>query len=164
MNVGTPNPRVAIGDNQPPAPITDEHVLVGLLRSFQVPFNKAAMQKRHAAEKMRDQKRDFQSANPDVYDAIESMRESALEKMKEKLRARPEYVAAETDKTAAAKVMRDTMKEAKAAGIDTKALRFALKLQDMDLQERKDHFDAMDIYAKALKLWGDGYDDAKIAG
>lgn len=150
------DPRAVGGSNSAPMGVDaiDENKLTALLRQLAAAYNGAVLRRRHAAEKMRDEKRDLKTRETEVFDTIEAIRKSALEKMKIKLRERPAYVAAEKEKIEAAAEVREATTLAKENGIDVAAFKMALRLEQLDIVERQEHFDNIDIYAKCLKLWG----------
>lgn len=162
--LGGANPRAVIGSNSGNTSdvggIDMTPALAQALQNLKSKYNRAALDKRHANEKIRDQKRDFKAANPDVYDAIESIRKSAIEKMHAKLAEKPEYTAAVNDRRNAADRMKEVVKLAKEHGIDMQAFKIVMKMADLDEVERAEFFDAVDMYATGLRLWGESYGKA----
>jgi uncharacterized protein (UPF0335 family) len=150
--VGTPG----IGHNSEgacDAPIIDETRLANVLRVAQAQYNRASADKRNAAEVIRDETRAFRDKNAEVYSEITAIMESARDRLKDKLRALPNYAQAEAEKRAASAKMREALKTLKAHGVDTRAFKLALRMGEMDKIEREELFDSIDIYCKALRLW-----------
>lgn len=142
-----------IGHNSGCAEIVNETEVANLLRVAKAEYNSAAADKREATGVMRDEKRAFQKANAAEYEAITAIMEAARERMKGKLRTLPTYSDAEEQKRDASIRMKAVVKKLKDAGVDVAAFKQALRMGDMDIYERQEYFDAIDIYCKALKLW-----------
>lgn len=139
-------------DNAGPQ-IVNETEVANVLRVCQAEYNRAAADKREAAGVMRDEKRAFTKEHAAVAEEINAIMEAARERLKGKLRNKPAYSQAEADKSDAALRMRAVIKKLKDAGIDVAAFKQALKMGEMDVFERQEYFDSIDIYAKALRLW-----------
>lgn len=140
-------------DNAGPQ-IVNETEVANTLRVCQAEYNRAAADKREAAGVMRDEKRAFTKEHAAVAEEINAIMEAARERMKDKLRVKPAYSKAEADKSDAALRMRAVVKKLKDAGVDVAAFKQALKMGEMDRFEREEYFDNIDIYVKALRLWG----------
>lgn len=153
MRVPTADGEVTTGHNQCPGDVINETALANTLRVCQAEYNRAATDRREATAVMRDEKRAFQKVNAEVYAEINAIMESARERMKDKLRACPAYEQAEQDKKDAALRMKAVVKRLKGAGIDVAAFKQVLRMSELDRYEREEFFDAIDIYAKALRLW-----------
>jgi len=153
------NPRAVIGNNSGAAAtdIVNVTELEKVLRVCRAEYNSASMDKRHAAEKLRDLRNDFKVSQAEQYDTINAILTSAKEKLAEKLRGLNGYSAAEEAKRDASLRMKAALKKLKSCGADPQAFKIANKLGDMDPVEREEFFDAVDQYCKALRLWGSDY-------
>ncbi|KWT72383.1 hypothetical protein APY04_0177 [Hyphomicrobium sulfonivorans] len=153
------NPRVAIGNNSGAAATDVVNVtnLENVLRVCRAEFNAGAQIKRHANEKIRDERADFRARHTDVYEEINAIMLSARERLQQKLRNSENYRQAEDEKRDGSLRMKAAMKKLKDAGGDVQAFKIANKMADMDPVERGEFFDAIDLYAKGLRLWGDGF-------
>lgn len=150
------NSRAVIGNNSGAAAtdIINLTELEKIIRVCRAEYNQGAQAKRHAAEKLRDLRNDFKVSQAEQFETINAILTSAKEKLAEKLRGLDGYAAAEEDKRDASLRMKSALKKLKAAGGDPQAFKIANKLGDMDPVEREEFFDAIDMYAKALRLWG----------
>lgn len=153
MRVPAADREVTTSDNYPSGAAINETEVANVVRVCMAEYNTAAMHRRDANATMRDEKRAFQKKNAEAYEAIQSVLESAREKLKEKLRAQESYAKAEDDKRDAALRMKAAVKKLKAAGIDPAAFKVMLKMADMDEVERTEWFDMVDILCKAARLW-----------
>lgn len=143
---------VSYSDNEP-INLMSEAEIEKVIRVAKAEYNSAAEIKREATATMRDEKRAFQKEQASVYEEIDAIRVAAMDRMKGKLRSRPAYRQAEEDKRDASQRMKAVVKMLKDKGIDVAAFKEALKMAEMDEIERQDHFDAIDIYCKVLRLW-----------
>lgn len=151
------NPRAVIGNNSgsSESDIVNETRLANVLRVGQAEYNQAAQAKRHAAEKLRDERNDFKLEQAPVYEEIYAIMSAAKDRMTAKLRARDGYARAEEDKRDASLRMKAALKKLKDAGVDIHAFKIANKMGvEMDAVERQEFFDKVDMYAKGLRLWG----------
>lgn len=152
------NPRATIGNNSG-ADATDEieqldeATLEKVVRVCKAEYNKGAQAKRHANEKLRDLKGDFKTAQAPVYAEIDAIMSSARERLKSKLETVPGYTQAEEDKRDASLTMKAALKKLKDSGVDVQAFKIANKMADMDPEERKEFFDAIDMQCKVMRLW-----------
>jgi len=153
------NPRAKVGDNSgntKPEPVSVAQI-ENVVRVCQAEYNSASQDKRYAAQTMRDEKRAFRVEHASVYEEIDAIIHSARERMNGKLRARQAYAQAEDDKKDASLRMKAALKKLKDAGLDPAAYKIVNKMAEMSDVERDDFFDNIDIYAKALRLWGRDY-------
>lgn len=133
--------------------IDDEAELEKIIRPAKAQYNMAAAEKREATGVMRDEKRDFQKNNEEVYAEINAIMESARDRMKSKLRNRPSYQEAEERKRDASVRMKAAVKLLKENGVDVAAFKQALRMADMDEVERQEYFQAINTYCSVLHLW-----------
>ena len=154
-----PNDRAVIGNNSEASAtdIVNVKQLENVLRVCRAEYNAGAQVKRHANEKIRDERNDFKLRNADVYEEINAIMHSAKERMQQKLRSSENYTKAEEEKRDGSLRMKAALKKLKDAGGDVQAFKIANKMADMDPVEREEFFDAIDLYAKGLRLWGDGF-------
>lgn len=138
--------------------ILDERALTPQLQRYKALYRRAEQDVKDASDRMAEEKKYFKAQQADVFEAIESIRLSALEKMQTKLRERPDYVDAEAAKKEAQEARKEIVAEMKAAGLDVQTFKAVLKLEKYDPFERRELFDRYDIYAKCLRLW-EGADD-----
>lgn len=150
------NPRAVEGNNSAntESEVINEAELEKVMRVCQAEYNRGSQDKRHAAQKMRDEKRDFRAEQAAVYEEIDAIMASARDRMATKLRTREAYAQAEEDKKDASLRMKAALKKLKDAGCDPQAYKIANKMAEMDSVERGDFFDRIDLYCKALRLWG----------
>jgi BMFP domain-containing protein YqiC len=155
----TENPRAVIGNNSGTAAtdIVNVSQLENVLRICRAEYNQAAQSKRHANEKIRDLRNDFKVSQAEQFETINAILTSAREKLAEKLRTLAGYVEAEEDKRDASLRMKAALKKLKDAGGDPQAFKIMNKLGDMDAVEREEFFDRIDMYCKAMRLWGADY-------
>ena len=151
-----------IGDNSKHAvnepEFIDERALRGKLHKYKALYRRVEQDIKDASDTMLEEKRYFRAQSAEAYEAIESIRVSAIEKMQAKLRERPDYRDAEDARKEAQEARKELVREMKADGVDVQALKQVLKLEKLDVFERKELFDKWDIYAKCLGMWegGDG--------
>lgn len=156
---GSENERVTIGNNSGAAAtdIVNVTQLENVLRVCRAEYNQAAQSKRHANEKIRDLRNDFKLSQVEQYETINAILTSAREKLAMKLRGLEGYSEAEDDKRDASLRMKAALKKLKDAGGDPQAFKIMNKLGDMDAVEREEFFDRIDMYCKAMRLWGADY-------
>lgn len=138
-----------IGDNSG----NTENKLAGALHTVKARYNMAAQDRKNAAAVIRDLKADFKAANPEKQELIDKLKAEAREAMADAMRLHPGYIEAEIMKANAAKAMKEAIALGREYGLDMPALRQVLKMAEMDIVEREEYFDAVDMYAKALRLW-----------
>lgn len=153
MRVPSADGEVTTSHNFGPGEAIDERALSNVLRVCQAEYNRAAADKREAIGVMRDEKRAFQKGHAEAYEAIQSILNAAREDLKGRLRNSESYARAEEDKRDAALRMKAVVKKLKSQGVDVPAFKQALKMAELDIVERQEHFDNIDIYCKVLRLW-----------
>lgn len=151
-----------IGDNSQRAVNEPEFINEGELRpklhKFKALFRRVEQDIKDASDTMLEEKRYFKAQSAEAFEAIEAIRVSAIERMQSKLRERADYQSAEAAKKEAQEARKELVKEMKAEGVDVQALKQVLKLEKLDVFERKELFDKWDIYAKCLGMWEGGDD------
>lgn len=137
--------------------LANEQVLTNALNRYKALFRRAEVDRKDAADRIKERKKalrerdDTAGALAAVDETIKAARARANEVMEQD----NEYATAKAEKDEASSSLREVLKEMKAAGIDVVAFKAALKLETLDLVERQNRFDNIDIYAKCLRLWGE---------
>lgn len=137
--------------------LANEQELTNALNRYKALFRRAEVDRKDAADRIKDRKKalrerdDTAGALAAADETIKAARARATEVMEQD----NEYATAKAEKDEASSSMREVLKEMKAAGIDVVAFKAALKLESLDLLERQNRFDNIDIYAKCLRLWGE---------
>lgn len=152
QNADSVNPRALIGGNKPPeASVSPEERAAA--RKFAQRYNFAKMQRRAATERVKETRKEIQTANADKFAEAREARAAAREMLAGLLLSNEEYAKAAGDRKAASADMRAVLKEAEEAGVDPDALKAAVALGELDSFERADRWDKIDAYAAAMMLW-----------
>lgn len=127
--------------------------LESVLHTVKARYNSAAQDKRNAAAKMRDFRKDFKGKNPDLFEALSKAKADAANALLTALRSEPGFKEAEQLKRDGAAAQKEAIALAKERALDMRAVREVLKMAEMDPVECEEYFDRVDQYAKALRLW-----------
>lgn len=137
----------------PTTTVTADSPLAARVNHLATRFRFQRMARDNAAASVRELKKAHRAAKALEFAAIEERAAEIRNERKALFEACDGLGDAEEDRKAASAGMRDVLKDAEALGVDPVALRAAVHLGDLDPIEREERFDAIDAYAKAMRLW-----------